>query len=158
MPAEPLDLRTTVYDDPVVRALEAQVQAEYTRRYGGPDADATDPTHFVPPDGAFLVGWVGTEPVVTGALRRHDEDTGEIKRMYVVDAYRGRGYARAVLAELEQLAVAAGYRRIVLETGIEQPEAIALYLSSGYEPIAGFGHYRDSPLARSYVKVLPPPS
>ena len=157
MTGEPLELRPTPYDDPVVRELEAQVQQEYTRLYGSPDADATDPTHFLPPDGVFLVGWLGTEPVVTGALRRHDETTGEVKRMYVVDACRGRGFGRAVLAELERRAALVPYRRLVLETGAMQPEAIELYRSSGYEPVTGFGHYRDSPLSRSFSKSLRPP-
>lgn len=152
--AAPLELRPTPYDDEVVRALEAQVQQEYVRRYGGRDDTATDPAQFEPPDGVFLVGWVGAEPVATGALRRHDPDTAEIKRMYVVEAARGRGHARTVLAELERIAAAAGYRRIVLETGMRQPEAMALYASSGYEPVAGFGHYADSPLSRSFAKTI----
>ena len=56
----------------------------------------------------------------------------EIKRMYVIAAHRGRGIARAVLAELERTAAAAGRRPMVLETGDRQPEAVALYTSSGY--------------------------
>jgi GNAT superfamily N-acetyltransferase len=149
-----LELRPLPYDDPVVQSLEAQVQTEYVRRYGGPDRTATDPDHFAPPAGVFLVGWAGDVAVATGGLRRHDEESAEVKRMYVVESHRGRGYARTVLAELERYAVRAGYRRILLETGTAQPEAIALYLSSGYTPAPGFGHYRDSPLSRSFAKVL----
>jgi ribosomal protein S18 acetylase RimI-like enzyme len=59
-----------------------------------------------------------------------------------------------VLAELERLAREAGYRRVVLETGMRQPEAIELYVSAGYTPIAGFGHYRDSPLNRCFARLL----
>ncbi len=149
-----LELRPLPYDDPVVRALEAQVQAEYVRRYGGPDETATDPAQFLPPEGVFLVGWAADVAVATGGLRRHDEESAEIKRMYVVESYRGRGYARVVLAELERYAARAGYRRILLETGTGQPEAIALYRSSGYDPVPGFGHYLDSPLSRSFAKAL----
>ncbi len=156
MPGADLVLVPTPYDDPVVRALEAQVQQEYQRLYGGPDETATDPGQFAAPDGVFVVGWAGSEPVATGGLRRHDEDSAEIKRMYVVDAHRGRGYARAVLAWLEAHAAAVGYRRILLETGAMQPGAIALYESSGYLPVTGFGHYQDSPLSRSFAKLLPP--
>ncbi len=65
----------------------------------------------------------------------------EVKRMYVVPQVRGRGLARVVLAHLERTAVEAGHRAMVLETGRGQPEAIALYESSGYTPIPKFGFY-----------------
>ena len=61
---------------------------------------------------------------------------------------------RLVLAHLERTAAESGVRAMVLETGAAQPEAIALYTSSGYEPVPGFGHYRDSPLSRCFGKVL----
>jgi GNAT superfamily N-acetyltransferase len=75
--------------------------------------------------------------------------------MFVLLTHRGWGYARAVLAELERTAAAAGRRRAVLETGTRQPEAIALYTSAGYLPIARFGVYRDAPNSRCYAKDLP---
>ena len=75
--------------------------------------------------------------------------------MFVLPEHRGRGHARAVLAELERTAVAAGHRRTVLETGTRQPEAIALYVASGYAPIAPFGTYRDSPNCRCFAKIVP---
>jgi len=149
-----LALARTPYDDPVVRDLEAQIQREYVRRYGGPDRTVTDAAQFDPPAGVFLVGWVGDQAVASGGLRRHDGRTAEIKRMYVVPEHRGRGFARSVLAGLERWAVDLGYGQIVLETGVEQPEAIALYTSSGYRPVQGFGHYRDSQLSRSFGKPL----
>jgi ribosomal protein S18 acetylase RimI-like enzyme len=65
----------------------------------------------------------------------------EIKRMYVVKAARGRGLARAMLIHLEQTAATAGADAIVLETGYQQPEAIALYRSAGYRDVPRFGHY-----------------
>ena len=76
--------------------------------------------------------------------------------MFVVAAHRGRGHARAVLAELERSAAAAGRRRTVLDTGTRQPEAIALYTSSGYVPMTTLGVYRDSPNCRCFAKALPP--
>ena len=72
--------------------------------------------------------------------------------MFVVTERRGRGFARAVLAELEATAAAAGHDLVVLETGLKQPEAIALYTSAGYEPIEGFGHYCGHELSRSFAK------
>jgi GNAT superfamily N-acetyltransferase len=80
---------------------------------------------------------------------------GEIKRMYVVDGHRRRGLSRLLLAELEATARAAGLGRLRLETGYAQPEAIALYETSGYRPVEKFGVYRDEPGARCYGKTLP---
>ena len=74
--------------------------------------------------------------------------------MYVVPHARGRGLARLMLAHLESTARDAGADAMVLETGIVQPEAIALYVSSGYTPIPGFGFYRDSPLSRCFGRRL----
>jgi GNAT superfamily N-acetyltransferase len=142
------------YDDPDVVRLVAAVQAEYVVRYGGPDAAAVTPDEFAPPNGLFLVGLLEGEPVVTGAWRRIGDGLVEIKRMYVLDSARGRGLARLVLAELEASAHAAGAQRAVLNTGTKQPEAIALYESSGYLPTDGYGHYACAPDARFYGKTL----
>lgn len=143
------------------QALIEQIQAEYVRRYGGPDRTPYQPTEFEPPGGAFFVGYLGRQPVAMGAWRfRSDVSalggrrSAEVKRMYVADAARGRGLARAVLARLEADAAAAGAEVMVLETGLAQPEAMALYESSGYTPIPSFGYYRDSPLNRCYARRI----
>ena len=93
-------------------------------------------------------------PIGCGAIRRHDPQTAEIKRMWVRPAARGRGVSRLILDELEASVVALGYRAMVLETGLRQPEAIALYESHGYTPIPNYGFYRESPLSRCYRKPL----
>jgi GNAT superfamily N-acetyltransferase len=79
----------------------------------------------------------------------------EIKRMFVRPTHRGRGMARAVLADLEITAASAGRRRMVLETGVRQPAAINLYVGAGYAPMAPFGTYRDAEGSRYYSKPLP---
>jgi GNAT superfamily N-acetyltransferase len=147
-------IRPLAYTDAVVRALEAELQQEYADRYGEPDASPVDPAEFAPPGGVFVVGFADSEPVASGGFRRHAHDVAEIKRMYVVEDRRGVGYARRLLADLESRAVSVGYRRIVLETGSRQPEAIALYESSGYQPIPSFGFYADWKLTRCFGKDL----
>jgi GNAT superfamily N-acetyltransferase len=145
------------YTDPVAQELVEQLQQEYVRRYGGRDQTPVDPAQFTPPDGVLLVALLAGDPVGCGGWRWLDRPgTVEIKRMYVAPAARGRGVARAVLAELERTAAAAGATEILLETGTEQPEAIALYGSSGYRPVPGFGHYAGRPKNRSFGKRLPP--
>ena len=114
---------------------------------------------------AFFVGHLDGIPAVSGAWRRKNHidfagttNTAEIKRMYVVPTARGLGLARRMLAHLEATAAAAGVEAMVLETGLKQPEAIALYESAGYEVVPGFGHYRDSPVNRCFGKVLSGPA
>lgn len=160
MPEPTLDLKVVGYDHPDATALIARVQQEYVDRYGSPDESPVDPALFDPPEGLFVVGYDDGRPVTTGAWRRSPvralggSSAVEVKRMYVVPDVRGRGFARRVLAELERTAVEAGHDVVVLETGLRQPEAITLYLSSGYVEIPGFGHYCGSELSRCYGKRL----
>lgn len=135
------------YDAPDAVELVDALQREYLVRYGETDVTPVDPAEFAPPNGWFVVGYVDGEPVACGGWRARGDDDAELKRMYVVNAARGRGFARAVLAELERTARAAGRRRVVLESGLKQPEAVALYRSAGYADVAAFGHYRDDPLS-----------
>lgn len=159
--AEPFRLERVAFTHPDAARLVEEVQAEYVVRYGGPDETPLDPTYFDPPDGAFFVGYLGDEPVATGAWRRRADvpvdgttATAEVKRMYVRDSARRRGLARAVLEHLEDTARLAGAEVMILETGLKQPEAIALYESAGYRRIEAFGHYKESPIARSFAKRL----
>lgn len=158
-----LDLKVVGYDHADATALIARVQQEYVERYGSPDESPVDPALFDLPAGLFLVGYDtadGGRPVATGAWRRSlvqalgGTRAVEVKRMYVVPEARGRGFARQVLAELERTAVEAGHDTVVLETGLKQPEAIGLYLSSGYEQIPGFGHYCGSELSRCFGRRI----
>ncbi|MFJ5709604.1 MULTISPECIES: GNAT family N-acetyltransferase [unclassified Streptomyces] len=157
-------IQPTPYDHPDAVKLQDEVQAEYVVRYGDGEGDATplDPGMFVPPRGLYLLAYdAGDRPVASGAWRSQDENEegyadgdAELKRMYVIPEARGLGLARRILALLEEDARAAGRTRMVLETGTAQPEAIALYLSSGYEPCAKFGHYRDYENSRCFAKPL----
>jgi GNAT superfamily N-acetyltransferase len=152
--AAALELVDVAYDSDVARQLVDEVQAEYVALYGGPDATPLAPEEFAPPSGSFLVALSGGEPVGSAGLRRHDDGAVELKRLYVRAAHRRRGHARALLAAVEERARALGYRRLVLETGSRQPEAVALYLASGYERVAPFGHYAGSGTSIHLAKDL----
>lgn len=156
-----IEVRRVAFTHPDALTLVEEVQAEYTLRYGGPDETPLDPTMFDAPQGAFFVGYVRDLPVAMGGWRFRADVTAfgqsavtEIKRMYVAPRARRSGLARQVLAHLETTAREAGAAVMVLETGIEQPEAIALYLSTGYSPVEGFGHYKWSSKSRYYGKPL----
>ncbi len=104
--------------------------------------------------GAFLVAWRQGDPVGCGAVRRIEDGTGEIKRMFVEPSHRGLGIGRAILAALEAEARALGLSRLVLETGIRQREAISLYEGAGFIRIPPFGEYVDSPVSVCMTKLL----
>jgi GNAT superfamily N-acetyltransferase len=158
-----MHIRQVSFDHPDAVKLSDEVQAEYHVRYGdGGDATSLAPADFEPPNGVYLIAYDETDsPVATGGWRSQDaNDEGnldgdaEVKRMYVTDAMRGRGLARRILTALEADARAAGRTRMVLETGTQQPEAIALYTSSGYEPCEKFGYYRLHEASRCFAKAL----
>jgi GNAT superfamily N-acetyltransferase len=165
-----LEIRAARYDDDDASVMIAALQAYYRTLYDGPDPSPTDPQEFAPPDGRFFVGYDGPHAVAMGGWRRIGalhalgaERPVEIKRMYVVATARGRGHARRLLAHLEQTASDDGADAVVLTTGPVQPDAIALYRSSGYVDVPKFGYFarfgtavhlgkwldgRDSPSAR----------
>ncbi|MGQ0632256.1 MAG: GNAT family N-acetyltransferase [Sporichthyaceae bacterium] len=149
-----LVLTPAPYDDPVSAALIEAVQQTYVVRYGGPDRTPVDPAEFAPPLGLFLVGRSGGEPVACGGWRVVIPGVAEVKRMYVAEQVRGRGLSRILLAAIEDTARETGIRRLQLETGSLQPEAIGLYQSSGWTRIANFGVYKDEPGSTCFGKAL----
>jgi len=158
-PAASLELRAASYDSADAQLLTAEVQQEYVRRYGGEgDTAPVDTSEFDGDGGRFFMVYVDDVPAAMGGWRRHEPlaewDDAEIKRMYVRPAFQRRGLARLVLSELERTAVEAGITRVILETGLEQPEAIAMYRSAGYDDIPAFGYYADAELSVHLGKVL----
>jgi putative acetyltransferase len=155
----PADAKTLTIcaHDPIGETAQQLIQAlcsEMSERYGRP------PSPFSLAEGAkarevFLVARLAGHAVGCGALRRIDDEKAEIKRMYVAPAGRRNGIARQIIAELESQAVQFGYRAVLLETGIRQPEAQALYESCGYRRIPAFGNYAGNPTSVCYEKVLP---
>ncbi|MFK0116411.1 GNAT family N-acetyltransferase [Streptomyces sp. NPDC090994] len=158
-----MEIRPVPFDHPDAVKLNDEVQAEYALRYGD-DGDATylEPSHFAPPNGLYLIAYdEGDVPVATGGWRSQEaneenyrDGDAELKRMFVIEQMRGRGLARRILAALEADARAAGRTRMVLETGTKQPEAVVLYLSSGYERCESFGYYRFHEESLCYAKAL----
>ncbi|MGW0814173.1 GNAT family N-acetyltransferase [Streptomyces viridiviolaceus] len=158
-----MKIRRVRFDHPDAVKLNDEVQAEYQVRYGdGGDATHLEPSHFAPPMGLYLLAYdEAGVPVASGGWRTQEandenyrDGDAELKRMFVIEQMRGRGLARRILAALEEDARAAGRLRMVLETGTKQPEAVALYVSSGYEPCEKFGYYRFHDDSLCYAKAL----
>ena len=96
------------------------------------------PGPYVPPRGAIWLAWAGDEPIGCVALRPLPAGIGEVKRMYVAPAWRGRGVGRALLETLIEHARALGYVRLRLGTLADMTRAQALYQSLGFVPIARY--------------------
>ncbi|MCX6275329.1 MAG: GNAT family N-acetyltransferase [Bacteroidetes bacterium] len=88
-----------------------------------------------------VVAYFDNLPAGCGAIKQYDDETMEVKRMFVKPEFRGKGVARAVLTELEKWTAELGYSFCILETGKKQPEAISLYKTSGFELIPNYGQY-----------------
>jgi GNAT superfamily N-acetyltransferase len=147
-------LRAVAYDDPVAQYLVEAVQQEYVVRYGGPDSAVVEVADFRPPRGTFLVAEVDGVPAACGAWRMHEDGVVEIKRVYVEPAFRRRGLAQVIMQALEESAARAGHRAVLLNTGLRQPEALALYARLGYRDVPGYGIYADERDARFLGKEL----
>ena len=82
-----------------------------------------------------------TRPIGCAAIKKHDEKTAEVKRVFVSDLYRGKGLARRLLAELEKEAMLEGYRHLILETGKRNVAAITMYQKLHYQRIDNYAPY-----------------
>jgi len=140
---------TVGQDDPLAEPLLAELAVEYASRYGATVQAVANwlrtypADEFTAPGGGLLIGVLDSQPVTGGAFRRFDDSTAELKRIWTDSRHRRQGHAKALLAELEADIAARGYRRVYLTTGDRQPEAEALYLSTGYirltEPLPAEG-------------------
>jgi GNAT superfamily N-acetyltransferase len=146
------------WDDPDVQRLTTEQQVEIRARYGGKDEPGTHPS--AADVSVVLVARDDDGPALgCGALRALGDGVAEVKRMYVRPAARGRGVSRSVLTALEEAAREHGWTTLRLETGPMQPEAIGLYTSAGYTPIAAFGAYVGDPDADDslfFERILEP--
>jgi GNAT superfamily N-acetyltransferase len=143
----------------VVRLLYA-LDEEIRARYDEPIEDFVlrlDPEEVAPGHGAFVVAWAHEKAVGCGAVRLIDNETAELKHMYIVPDYRRQGIAGAILRTLEDHARALGATRVVLETVIDPPAAVALYRAAGYEQIPKFGPYVVSEISFCMGKIFDHP-
>lgn len=152
-------------EDPLAEPLLTELAVEYATRYGGTE-DAVSKwlrgypaDEFAPPSGGLLIGTLHGQPVTGGAFRRFDDSTAELKRIWTDSRHRRQGHAKALLAELEAEIIARGYRSVYLTTGDRQPEAEALYLSTGYirlaEPLPAEGEVYPIAFQKTLGKTAP---
>ena len=101
-----------------------------------------------------LLAYENDYPVGCGALRELDSNSMEVKRMYTLPKFRGKGVASKILSELESWTAELGYHACVLETGKRQPEAIKLYVKNGYKQVPNYGQYAEVENSLCFKKDL----
>ena len=115
-------------------SLAQAMRDEIAIMYDGLDLDGDSmpragPAELRPPGGAFIVGHLGPESACCGGIKRLDDRTCEMKKMYVVPALRGRGVGRALLHELEARARSAAAMRSPVSTPAPSRSAPAACMS-----------------------------
>jgi GNAT superfamily N-acetyltransferase len=137
-----LELLEAPADGEVATRLLARYYEELASRFpGGFDVDrsvAAPEVELRPPSGCFLIVRIDGRSVGCGAVRKLDENTAEVKRMWIDPSVRGRGVGRRLLAGLESAAERLGCQLVRLDTSSHLPEALGLYRSSGYTEIPAY--------------------
>jgi GNAT superfamily N-acetyltransferase len=100
----------------------------------------------------FMVLKSGLINIACGGVNHIDDTTAEIKRMYVKKEFRSKGLSKLVLNSLEEFIKNNGYKRIILETGGKQPEAISLYRKFGYSEIPCYARHSLDPESLCFAK------
>jgi DNA-binding MarR family transcriptional regulator/GNAT superfamily N-acetyltransferase len=127
-----------------LRAYYAELRRRSDMPFDPASGSTAEPHEVRPPAGAFLIAYAGDEPVGCGALKRHEGEPSDIKRMWVAESARGLGIGRRLLEALEQLAHDHGDLSVRLETNRALVEAIGMYRSAGYREVPAFN---DEPFA-----------
>ena len=101
-----------------------------------------------------ILAYADAEAIGCGAIKKYDEQTMEIKRMFVKESHRNQGIAAKLLTHLEDWAKEIGFQKCILETGNNQPEAIRLYQKCNYQIIPNYGQYEGVETSFCFEKVI----
>jgi len=101
-----------------------------------------------------IVVCIKKHPIACGAIKRWDDTTAEVKRMFTKPEYRGKGIGSKVVSALESWAKELGFKKCIIETGKRQPDAIALYDKTGYSRISNYGPYTGKENSVCFQKFL----
>jgi len=137
-----IKLKRTDSDNEDFRLLIGELDKELWSRYDNLQA-VYDKHNIIENNKNVLVAYKDEVAVGCGCFKKYNDQTVEIKRMYVKPGYRGQKIARLILDALEKWALELNISATVLETGTKQAEAIHLYLKSGYIVVENYGPYKD---------------
>jgi GNAT superfamily N-acetyltransferase len=141
-------------DSPEAAGLIAELEAYLQPLYPPSNQHGLSIDEMIAEGVDFFILRDDGQAAACGGIKNVSGMYAEIKRIYVRPDCRGKGFGRRILAHLEQAARKQGLRLLRLETGIYQPEAIALYEKAGYRRIGPFGEYQLDPLSIYYEKEL----
>ena len=147
-----MEFKQVTTKDGDFRDLVEQLDKELWERYPETQGNFVEINRKIE-DAKAVVGYVGSRPMCCGCLKISGS-VGEVKRMYVHRDHRGRGYSKVLIQHLEDIARSHQVTRMVLETQMRQPEAIASYKSSGFGEIEKFGPYVGNVLSVCMGKDL----
>jgi GNAT superfamily N-acetyltransferase len=148
----PLLIEQVRFNSPAVQQLIAAWNDELARSITGfspSGGSVVSDGEFSPPDGIFLLTFRHSKPLGCVGLRRLKSNCGEIKRLYVTPAARGQGVGRRLLVEVEQHATHLSFKTLRLDADGNDPAALALFRSLGYQPIPD---YNQNPYARHWFE------
>ena len=147
-------LKRTRYNDPHFESLIVDLDKEFWLRYPATQQNFA-PHNKVDDNARVVVAYSESTPVGCGCFRPMNEQAVlEIKRMFVIPQFRGRGIARMILNELETWGSEEGFTQAKLETGNKQPEAIAVYNAAGYKEIPNYPPYTEIADSICMAKIL----
>ena len=139
-------------DAPEAAALVNELEDHLASLYAAESRHGFSVDKLIKENVAFFVVRVDGAPAGCGGIKLFGTEFGELKRMYVRPAFRGRGIGRMLVDRLAEHARTHGITTLRLETGIHQREAIALYEKLGFKQIQPFGHYTHDPVSRCYER------
>jgi len=147
-----MEIRPTTSDNPDFLSLVALLDADLAEKDGD---DHAFYHQFNKPAGLDpVVGYVDGKAVACGAIKGIEAGVAEIKRMFTLPEYRGKGLATQILAALEKMAREQGFMECWLETGEKQVDAIALYRKNGYVVMPNYGQYQGVDNSICFQKML----
>lgn len=148
-----MNLKRTQSTDKDFCSLVRQLDLDLNKRYNKKQAEY-DKYNKIDLIDNVIVAYENDQPIGCGCFKLYNEETVEIKRMFVHPENRGKGISKIILRELEKWAIELGFTKSVLETGKGQPEAIGLYTKLNYNQIANFGQYANMPNSVCFEKKL----
>ena len=148
-----LNIIRTNSDNPDFQKLTQLLDITLCKIYGTKQEDYEEYNRIVDLH-TVVLAYEDDIAVGCGCFKRFNDDTIEIKRMFVIPEMRGRGVASRILYELETWGIEQNNTYATLETGKEQPEAIDLYLKCGYTITQNYGQYVDKELSVCMFKAL----
>ena len=146
----PVSIRPERPDAQDAAALIEELEAHLASLYPSESRHGYSVDKLIAQGVAFFLLREGETPAGCGGIQLFGTEYGELKRMYVRPAFRGRGFGKLMLDHLVDYARTRHVGVLRLETGVHQAAAIAMYEQAGFRRIRPFGNYTDDPVSRCY--------